>query len=88
MATHFAIFNPPEQGGRNTEARTANLDGNPVHRLSSIPLNLEGDDKVECHRGLDKVEPGTLGTGKYMVEVAVIRAGERVLEQSAPLLVD
>jgi nickel-dependent lactate racemase len=32
MATHFAIFNPPEQGGRNTEARTANLDGNPVHR--------------------------------------------------------
>ena len=32
MATHFAIFNPPEQGGRNPEARTANLDGNPVHQ--------------------------------------------------------
>ncbi|MDH3453740.1 MAG: nickel-dependent lactate racemase [Desulfuromonadales bacterium] len=32
MATHFAIFNPPEQGGRNTKARTANLDGNPVHQ--------------------------------------------------------
>ncbi len=31
MATHFAIFNPPEQGGRNTKACTANLDGNPVH---------------------------------------------------------
>ena len=32
MATHFAIFNPPEEGGRNPLARTANLDGNPVHQ--------------------------------------------------------
>lgn len=32
MATHFAIFNPPEQGGRNDLARTANLHGNPVHQ--------------------------------------------------------
>ena len=31
MATHFAIFNPPEQGGRNMKACTANLDDNPVH---------------------------------------------------------
>ncbi len=32
MATHFAIFNPPEQGGRNPQACTANLDGNPIHQ--------------------------------------------------------
>ena len=32
MATHFAIFNPPEQGGRNPHACTANLAGNPVHQ--------------------------------------------------------
>lgn len=32
MATHFAIFNPPEEGGRNPLARTANLDDNPVHQ--------------------------------------------------------
>lgn len=32
MATHFAIFNPPERGGRDPRACTANLDGNPVHR--------------------------------------------------------
>jgi nickel-dependent lactate racemase len=32
MATHFAIFNPPEQGGRNPKARTANLEANPVHQ--------------------------------------------------------
>jgi len=32
MATHFAIFNPPEQGGRNAKACTGNLNGNPVHQ--------------------------------------------------------
>jgi len=32
MATHFAIFNPPEVGGRNPQARTGNLEGNPVHQ--------------------------------------------------------
>ncbi|MDT8441345.1 MAG: nickel-dependent lactate racemase [Desulfuromonadales bacterium] len=31
MATHFRIFNPPEQGGRHPRACPANLDGNPVH---------------------------------------------------------
>ncbi len=32
MATHFTIFNPPQQGGRNAQACTANLEGNPVHQ--------------------------------------------------------
>jgi len=31
MATHFAIFNPPEVGGKQPLATTGNLDGNPVH---------------------------------------------------------
>jgi len=31
MATHFAIFNPPEIGGRHPQATAGNLDGNPVH---------------------------------------------------------
>ena len=31
MSTHFAIFNPPELGGRNAKACTGNLDDNPVH---------------------------------------------------------
>jgi nickel-dependent lactate racemase len=31
MATHFAIFNPPEVGGRHPAARPAVLTGNPVH---------------------------------------------------------
>lgn len=31
MATHFAIFNPPQIGGRHPAARPAVLAGNPVH---------------------------------------------------------
>ena len=31
MATHFAVFNPPEIGGKNPRATTAALQGNPVH---------------------------------------------------------
>lgn len=32
MASHFAVFNPPEVGGKHPRATTAVLDGNPVHR--------------------------------------------------------
>ncbi len=76
-----------EYGGR-VERVLVDMDGNAVHKLPSVPLKLEGDKVVKCHRGLDKIEPGTLQPGEYKVEVAVTRAGERVLEQSAPLLVD
>jgi nickel-dependent lactate racemase len=31
MASHFAVFNPPEIGGRNPRAATGMLEGNPVH---------------------------------------------------------
>jgi nickel-dependent lactate racemase len=31
MASHFAVFNPPEIGGRNPRAATGVLEGNPVH---------------------------------------------------------
>jgi nickel-dependent lactate racemase len=31
MASHFAVFNPPEIGGRNPKAATGVLEGNPVH---------------------------------------------------------
>ena len=74
--------------GARVERVIVDLDGNAAHRLPSVPLRLEGDKEVQCHRGLDKIEPGTLEPGEYMYEVAVTRAGERVLEQSTPLLVD
>jgi nickel-dependent lactate racemase len=31
MATHFAVFNPPDIGGKHPRARTGILEGNPVH---------------------------------------------------------
>ena len=31
MATHFAVFNPPEVGGKHPRAKTGILEGNPVH---------------------------------------------------------
>lgn len=32
MASHFAVLNPGEGSGKNPQACTGNLDGNPVHR--------------------------------------------------------
>jgi hypothetical protein len=76
------------EDGARVERLIVDLDGNAVHKLPSIPLKLEGDKAVMCQRGLDKIEPGTLDPGEYTFEVAITRADERVLEQSAPLLVD
>ena len=45
------------------------------------------DERIHLFCAYD-LEPGTLEPGEYTFEVVVTRAGERVLEQSAPLLVD
>jgi nickel-dependent lactate racemase len=31
MATHYSIFNRPQIGGRHPQAKTGNMEGNPVH---------------------------------------------------------
>lgn len=33
MQSHFAVFNPPEIGGKHPQATTGSLAGNPVHQL-------------------------------------------------------
>jgi hypothetical protein len=77
------------EGGARVERAVVDQQGNAVHKLPSILLNLESSGgAVDCQRGLDKIEPGTLEPGAYTVEVAITRAGERVLEESTPLLVD
>ncbi|BCR06678.1 hypothetical protein DESUT3_37470 [Desulfuromonas versatilis] len=44
MATHFAVFNPPEIGGKSEQARPGILDGNPVHaNLLQAARMLEPD---------------------------------------------
>lgn len=46
MATHFAIFNPPEVGGRHAKAKTANLLGNPVHEAILEAAQKIGPDFI------------------------------------------
>ncbi len=60
MATHFAIFNPPDQGGRNAKACTANLHGNPVHHAI-----LEAAQMIKPDFLLNTV----LTTGKQIAKV-------------------
>jgi VWFA-related protein len=74
--------------GATVERAILGPDGSAVHALPPIPLQLAGTKAVQCHRALDRIEPGTLGPGEYRVRVAVTRDGGKVLEESAPLLVD
>ena len=46
MATHFAIFNPPQQGGRNPRACTANLKDNPVHQAILEAAHMVNPDFI------------------------------------------
>jgi len=50
MATHFAVFNPPEVGGKHPRAVTGVLDGNPVHAAL-----LEAARSVRCDLLLNTV---------------------------------
>jgi lactate racemase len=44
MATHFAVLNAPEVGGRDPRASTGSLEGNPVHEaILEAALMLEPD---------------------------------------------
>jgi nickel-dependent lactate racemase len=44
MATHFAIFNPPEVGGRHPGACPAALTGNPVHEAILAAARMVAPD--------------------------------------------
>jgi nickel-dependent lactate racemase len=44
MATHFAIFNPPEIGDRHPAARPAVLEGNPVHEAILAAARMVAPD--------------------------------------------
>ncbi len=46
MATHFAIFNPPDVGGKQPAAIPGNLDGNPVHEAILEAARLVNPDFV------------------------------------------
>lgn len=44
VASHFAVFNPPEIGGKHPQAVTGVLDGNPVHRDLLQAARMVGAD--------------------------------------------
>jgi nickel-dependent lactate racemase len=46
MATHFAVFNPPQIGGKNPRATTGVLDGNPVHEAILEAARMVGPDFI------------------------------------------
>ncbi len=60
MASHFAVFNPPEIGGKHPSAVTGVLNGNPVHRNL-----LQAAQRVEPDFILNTV----LGPNKEIVAV-------------------
>lgn len=55
MASHFAVFNPPEVGGKHPAAVTGVLDGNPVHRnLLQAAQRVEPDFLLNTVLGPNK----------------------------------
>ncbi len=55
MASHFAVFNPPDIGGKHPAAVTGVLDGNPVHRnLLQAAQRVNPDFLLNTVLGPDK----------------------------------
>jgi nickel-dependent lactate racemase len=55
MASHFAVFNPPETGGKHPSAVTGVLAGNPVHRnLLQAAQRVEPDFLLNTVLGPNK----------------------------------
>lgn len=55
MATHFAVFNPPEIGGKHPQATVATLEGNPVHEtILAAARKVEPDFSFNTVLSVDK----------------------------------
>jgi len=63
-----------------TVERRIRAEGEIVHRLDPIPLELQGKKKLMCQGHLDKLPGGVLGDGRYRFEVAVVKGnGDKAL---------
>jgi VWFA-related protein len=65
-------------------------EGNAVHELDSIPLQLKSvNKKLVCHDDLQRLASGTLPPGEYDYEVTITDAnGDLLAKGGAPLAVD
>jgi VWFA-related protein len=62
-------------------------DGEVVHRLDPIPIDLQGGKKLACQSGMDKLPGGVLDEGRYRFEVAVVDGDTDVARGLRPLSV-
>jgi len=73
--------------GAVAERRVVNKQGEVVHTLEPVALQLTGK-KVRCQEKLDSISGEDLGPGEYRVEVTVKDASGKILASGlAPLRV-
>lgn len=92
MATHFAIFNPPEVGGKQPLALTGILDGNPVHAaILEAARMVEPDFLFNTVLAPDKSLVGAFAGDLEQAHLAACAAARSIytvpLEQPAELAV-
>jgi VWFA-related protein len=63
-------------------------DGDVVHELDALELEVPSKGKVRCHEELDSLPGGTLQPGEYTIKIAAKDgSGKELLSESIPLLV-
>jgi VWFA-related protein len=64
-------------------------DGEVVHELDPLPLQLTGKKKKKawCHGKGEKIPPGTLPVGRYRLQLSVEDRGERIAAGLVPFMV-
>ena len=68
-----------------TIERRITSEGEAVHRLDPVAVALEGNKKLACQSGFDKLPGGTLEPGRYRFEVAVVSGDSDVAKGLRPL---
>jgi VWFA-related protein len=68
--------------------RRVRAEGEIVHQLDPVPLDLQGKKKLACQSGLDKLPANTLEEGKYRFEVAVVGAKGDAAMGLRPFMID
>jgi VWFA-related protein len=79
------VRTPAPEGA--TVVRRITAEGEVVHSLDPIPVNLEGGRRLACQSGIDKLPGGTLDAGRYRFEVAVVDGDTDVAMGLHPLAV-
>jgi hypothetical protein len=77
---------PP--AGAVAERFVTDKDGEKVHDLGSMDMNLEGKGKIHCQGVLDSLPANTLDPGRYRIQVVVKQGEEEIGRGLVPLMVE